>query len=90
MAVCRPGNEAHGVWGVSFSDDVFDPKVGIETKPCLSSTRTRGWVCPATELIGIPLYIAPAEGIEYVERKDLDTICHFLMMDPDSGFTLDR
>ena len=65
-------------------------RYGLKAKPCLSSPQVRGWVCPATELIGLPLYIAPEENMDYATKKDLESICHYLMMDPDTGFALDR
>ena len=90
--VCYAGNEGRqgAAWGVSFQDEAFNGRYGLKAKPCLSSPQVRGWVCPATELIGLPLYIAPEDNMDYATKKDLESICHYLMMDPDTGFALDR
>ncbi|KAI0090719.1 hypothetical protein BDY19DRAFT_904984 [Irpex rosettiformis] len=94
LAVCHPPSAGDSsryplAWGVSFKDVPIHSRSGFESSRCLSSPQTRGWVCPATELIGIPLYIAPVENMEYASKKDLESICHYLMMDPDTGFSLD-
>ncbi|KAI0343688.1 hypothetical protein BDW22DRAFT_1356202 [Trametopsis cervina] len=90
-AVCYPPSDKDphtAAWGVSFKDEPFDSR-GTSSTRCLSSGQMRGWVCPATELIGLPLYIAPEDGMNYATKKDLQSVCHYLMMDPDTGFALD-
>lgn len=92
MSVCRPADDSGytAVWGVRFKDNRFDSYRDIAPEPCMSTPLTRGWVCPATELIGLPIYIAPAGTVKYATSKDLQSVCHYLMMDPDTGFAMDR
>lgn len=92
MSVCRPADDSGytAVWGVRFEDNRFDSYRDIAPEPCMSTPLTRGWVCPATELIGLPIYIAPAGTVKYATSKDLQSVCHYLMMDPDTGFAMDR
>ncbi|KIP11326.1 hypothetical protein PHLGIDRAFT_114722 [Phlebiopsis gigantea 11061_1 CR5-6] len=54
-------------------------------------TQQLGWLCKATELIGVPMWLAPAnlEEPKYVASKDLTSICHHLM-DPETGFATDE
>lgn len=81
-------------WGLRFRDTKFESYSDLELTTCASTHKTQqsGWLCKATELIGVPMWLAPAnlEEPEYVASKDLSSICHYLMMDPETGFAADE
>lgn len=92
MSVCKPRRDPTytAALGLRFRDNAFESFRDLQLGPCVSTPQTRGWLCPATELIGLPIYIAPANETEYAATKDLTSVCHYLMMDPDTGFAMDR
>lgn len=93
MAVCTPskGITYVAAWGVSFQDTNFESYRDLRLTPCLSTPQMEeGWVCDATQLIGLPIYLVATNDGEHVQSKDLTTVCHYLMMDPDTGFAMDK
>lgn len=97
-SICKPTPHLSPVtqvaWGLKFTDKKFGSYSDLELTICASTHKTQqfGWLCKATECIGVPIWLAPAnlEEPEYSASKDLTSICHYLMMDPETGFASDE